>query len=288
MMMTAQIAALDEMMNVFPSQQVATKHARAAMDKVDQLARKAKGRKRTASAANVVAVAAAAAAPKHGDGQADNTRTNRSVGGEDDESMSRSQCSSVMMEDAPDANDVGGGGIGGGGRTSDVVHIVMEDADDDDGTRGGQDGPTAGTAHSSPSQSSTHSSSQPISEIEADILGAIGVLCAHPGVDPALATGTVGRPYANAMREVYRKHPNDADVAYFFVESLMVLNAWSLYEYPTGRPLTPDVFEIRDVLERSLRRHPDHAGLCHLYVHLSEMSDNPALALSACAPLRTR
>ena len=194
----------------------------------------------------------------------------------DDASMhsrsQNSQNSSINMEDASSLHD--GSGVGGTGETSqhnsDVVQIGMDNVHDDDAG-----GPTI-------------LSPQPISQVEADILEAINVLCAHPGIDPALSVETVGRPYANAMREVAKKYPHDPECAYFFVESLMVLNAWSLYEYPTGRPLTPDVFEIRDVLERALRLHPEHAGLCHLYVHLSEMSDDPAKALTACLPLRSK
>jgi len=127
-----------------------------------------------------------------------------------------------------------------------------------------------------------------VSNVESDIIEAISVLTAHPGIDPAKAVDMVSRPYANAMKEVYRCHPGDADVAYFYIESLMVLNAWRLYEYPTGRPLTPDVHEIRSVLEHGLVLYPEHAGLCHLYVHLSEMSDNPGKALQACNSLRSR
>ena len=66
----------------------------------------------------------------------------------------------------------------------------------------------------------------------------------------------------------------------------MVLNAWNLYEYPTGRPLSEDIDEIETVLEQALQLHPRHAGICHLYVHLCEMSSHPEKALSACQSLR--
>jgi tetratricopeptide (TPR) repeat protein len=126
-----------------------------------------------------------------------------------------------------------------------------------------------------------------ISDVEAHFLSAIRVLTCAPGVDPDLANETVGRPYADAMRKVHQKYPKDPDIAYFFAESLMVLNAWQLYEYPSGKPFSPDVVEIRNVLERALPLHPHHAGLCHMYVHLSEMSAHPEKALVACKTLRT-
>jgi hypothetical protein len=88
------------------------------------------------------------------------------------------------------------------------------------------------------------------------------------------------------MRGIYEKYPDDPEVAYCFAEALMVLNAWQLYEYPTGKAVSPDVDETRRVLEKALLLHKDHAGLCHMYVHLSEMSAHPEKALNACAPLR--
>ena len=131
-----------------------------------------------------------------------------------------------------------------------------------------------------------------ISEPEALLLSAVRTLTGTPGVDPGLSELAVGRPFADAMRKAYQKYPHDPEIAYWFAESLMVLNAWNLFEYPSGRPLSPDVVEVRAVLEEALREHDHdpnhhHPGLCHLYVHLSEMSAHPELALPACRPLRT-
>ena len=135
------------------------------------------------------------------------------------------------------------------------------------------------------SQHSTTTES--ISDVEVQLLSAIRILMGTPGVDPNVSDELVGRPFANAMRDVYRKYPDDPDMAYFFAEALMVLNAWQLYEYPSGKALSADVEEIREVLERALQNHPHHPGLLHLYAHLSEMSSQPERALSMCEPLRT-
>jgi len=126
-----------------------------------------------------------------------------------------------------------------------------------------------------------------ISEPEAHLITAVRILTGTPGVDPGLSELAVGRPFADAMRKAYQKYPQDPEIVYWFAESLMVLNAWQLYEYPSGQPLSPDVVEVRTVLEKALQLHPHHPGLCHLYVHLSEMSAHPAFALKACQPLRT-
>jgi len=126
-----------------------------------------------------------------------------------------------------------------------------------------------------------------ISPVEAQLIAAIRILTCNPGVEASLADELAGRPYADAMRKVYQNYSDDAEVTYFFCEGLMVLNAWQLYEYPTGKPKTKDVLETSAVLESALKQHPNHAGLCHLYVHLSEMSADPGQALPACVHLRT-
>lgn len=127
-----------------------------------------------------------------------------------------------------------------------------------------------------------------ISEIEIHVLSAIRALTSRPGLDPTKSEALIGRPYANAMRKVHQQFPENAEVAYFFAESLMVLNAWNLYEYPTGKPCSADVGEIEEVLENALAIHPDHPGICHLYVHLCEMSERPERALKACRALRSK
>lgn len=125
-----------------------------------------------------------------------------------------------------------------------------------------------------------------ISDVETQLIFAIRKLTCHPGLEHTFSDDIVGRPYADAMRSVYEKYPDDPEVAYCFAEALMVLNAWQLYEYPTGKAVSPDVEETRQVLEKALGIHKDHAGLCHMYVHLSEMSAHPEKALTACLPLR--
>ncbi len=126
-----------------------------------------------------------------------------------------------------------------------------------------------------------------ISDIEVHFLSAIRILTGTPGVDPGLSDETLGRPYANAMRTVYNMYPSDPDIVYFFAESLMVLNAWQFYDYPSGTPLSPDVDEIRDILERALQVHPHHPGLIHMYIHLCEMSPHPERAHAISEPLRS-
>lgn len=100
-----------------------------------------------------------------------------------------------------------------------------------------------------------------ITDVEVKLLSAIRILTGSPGVDPSVSDEWVGRPLADAMRSVYQQYPDDPDIAYFFAEALMVLNAWELYEYPSGVVLSPDVDEIREVLERALQMHKSSSRL---------------------------
>jgi len=91
--------------------------------------------------------------------------------------------------------------------------------------------------------------------------------------------------YKDAMRAVMRMYPDDPDAATLYAESLMDLHPWQLYSND-GSPGegTP---EIVDVLEGVLRRHPDHVGANHYYIHATEASLAPERALASARRLET-
>lgn len=129
----------------------------------------------------------------------------------------------------------------------------------------------------------------PIQDVEVQLIKATRILTCKPGMDPAIAEANKDKPFAKAMQKIYHKYGSrDAEVAYMYVSSLMTIHAWTLFEYPTGRPLSDEVLEIQSILEKELKRYPEHVGLCHLYCHLCEMSAYPEKALSACDVLRTK
>lgn len=89
--------------------------------------------------------------------------------------------------------------------------------------------------------------------------------------------------YANAMREAYRAHGAEPDVAALFAESLMDLRPWDLWQQD-GSP-QPETPEILAVLERVLASHPEHPQAAHLYIHAVEASPDPARAVAAAERL---
>lgn len=88
--------------------------------------------------------------------------------------------------------------------------------------------------------------------------------------------------YANAMRDVMKRFPNDLDAASLFGESLMVLRPWDQWTR-TGEP-NPGTPEVISTLESVLTRNPRHPGACHHYIHATEASNAPQRA-AACADL---
>ena len=85
--------------------------------------------------------------------------------------------------------------------------------------------------------------------------------------------------YADAMREVARRHPKDDDAATLFAEALMDLRPWDLWQ-KNGEP-QPGTLEILATLEAVLQRNPDHPGANHYYIHALEASPHPERALAS-------
>jgi tetratricopeptide (TPR) repeat protein len=91
--------------------------------------------------------------------------------------------------------------------------------------------------------------------------------------------------YAAAMREVWARFPQDADVGSLFAEALMDLRPWDLWRMD-GSP-QPGTDEILATLERVLKLAPSHPGANHLYVHAVEASPHPERGLPSADRLRT-
>ena len=85
--------------------------------------------------------------------------------------------------------------------------------------------------------------------------------------------------YANAMRTVAHKYPNDLDAQTLFAESLMDLHPWRLWSIE-GKP-GPDTIEIVTTLETVLKKNPNHIGANHYYIHAVEASSDPARAMAS-------
>ena len=93
----------------------------------------------------------------------------------------------------------------------------------------------------------------------------------------------LARRYADAMRDLSRKYPDDLDAATLYAESLMNLRAWKLWTLD-GKP-AEGTQEIVAVLESVLERDPEHLGANHYYIHTVEASPTPGRALASATRL---
>lgn len=99
------------------------------------------------------------------------------------------------------------------------------------------------------------------------------------------------KDYADAMRAVYRRFPDDPELTLLFAEAMMNRFPWKLWDLKTGAPVEGgDTVECRQVLEEALdkcrARGQQHPGLWHAYIHTMEMSPFPEKALNAADELR--
>jgi tetratricopeptide (TPR) repeat protein len=76
------------------------------------------------------------------------------------------------------------------------------------------------------------------------------------------------RSYADAMREVHLRFPDDQDIAMLYVESVMDLRPWG-YWTRDGMPYERTA-EIVALTEKIISLNPQHPGALHLYIHLME------------------
>jgi tetratricopeptide (TPR) repeat protein len=103
-------------------------------------------------------------------------------------------------------------------------------------------------------------------------------------LDPAKTT-TVLVAYAESMKAVAARFPEDLDVQALYAEALMNVNAWKLWT-PDGKP-APGTELVVSTLESVLARDPGHPGANHYLVHSLEASPHPERALAAAERLKT-
>jgi tetratricopeptide (TPR) repeat protein len=97
--------------------------------------------------------------------------------------------------------------------------------------------------------------------------------------------------FAVAMRAAFAEVPDHLDLRTIFVESLLNLTPWQMWDLASGTPADgAATLEAQHVLEEAMSNSEgamSHPGLLHLYVHLMEMSPTPEKALKAGDVLRT-
>ena len=99
--------------------------------------------------------------------------------------------------------------------------------------------------------------------------------------------------FAEAMAPIYQKYSGDLDVAAIYVEALMNLNPWQLWNKDTKTgditPFDENTLLCVEIMEdafENVEGAKQHPALCHLYCHALELSPYPERALAAADVLR--
>jgi len=90
-----------------------------------------------------------------------------------------------------------------------------------------------------------------------------------PEMKPAL-----DRAFADAMRRVYERYPDDLNIIAIYASAIFLLEP----RRGTRDMNDPDVMRLHAVLQDGLTQDITHPGLCHLYVHATESTVRPDLA----------
>jgi len=107
----------------------------------------------------------------------------------------------------------------------------------------------------------------------------IDAIAKRYAADPAADRAKLDAAYSDAMRAVAKRYPDDADAGTLFAESMMDLRPWDFWT-KDGQP-QPGTNEIVATLEGVIRKHPDHPGANHYYIHAVEASSHPERAMAS-------
>ncbi len=118
--------------------------------------------------------------------------------------------------------------------------------------------------------------------VERDLIEALGHRYANPQPDDRIP---LDQAYADAMRKVWKKYPNDPDAGTLFAEAMMDLRPWNQWT-SQGQP-NAGTDEILATLDEVLKLSPKHPFANHLYIHALEASPHPERAEAAADRLRT-
>lgn len=114
------------------------------------------------------------------------------------------------------------------------------------------------------------------SEMERDLI--MAAVVRYPADYDPKNRRPVDEAFAAEMAKVYAKYPDNHEVATVYGVALFMLE-----ERRGNRDVAdPDLIRLHGVLTRVLEEDIAHPGACHLYIHATESSQRPDLAL-ACA-----
>jgi tetratricopeptide (TPR) repeat protein len=108
-----------------------------------------------------------------------------------------------------------------------------------------------------------------------DLVNALG---RRYSADPQAERATLDAAFADAMKALAAKYPNDDHILALYAEAAMDTQPWDYWEAAGAKP-KGRAQEFVTALETVLARNPRHAHAIHLYIHAVEASTRPERAL---------
>jgi tetratricopeptide (TPR) repeat protein len=102
---------------------------------------------------------------------------------------------------------------------------------------------------------------------------------------PKADRSALDQAWAEAMKKVAARHPDDANILSLYAEALMNLQPWDYWE-ADGKTPKMNAAAIVASLEQALRLNPAHSGAQHLYIPAVEASTTSERAEAAADALR--
>ncbi|HKQ58173.1 MAG TPA: hypothetical protein VJY35_09920 [Candidatus Eisenbacteria bacterium] len=124
-----------------------------------------------------------------------------------------------------------------------------------------------------------------VTPAERDFIESLARRYDDPAAPTRVARAAMDSAYANAMREVWQRHPDDADAGALFADALMNLNPWNFWSLEGVA--APGTDEIVRTLEAVLQFAPNHPGANHFHIHALEASKEPERAVPSAERLGT-
>ena len=89
--------------------------------------------------------------------------------------------------------------------------------------------------------------------------------------------------YAQAMKKLLVQYPDDIDIKALYTDAVMLIHPWDFwYNDGNPKPWTPELVQnCKDILIQN----PHHPGALHYYIHVTEASRQPEVALASADSL---
>lgn len=103
--------------------------------------------------------------------------------------------------------------------------------------------------------------------------------------DPADAKrAELNNAYSEKLKALVAKYPEETEFKVLYIDSQMLMHAWDFWNKDgSAKAWTPGLVSL---CEKALKASPKHPAALHYYIHLTEASRHPEVALASAEALR--